>query len=237
MPPNMAVIKKNLAEMLRQARAQRGLTQKALATKLGLESDVTVSKWERSEIPIAWHHFDRLIDALHLDRKAFLDLVQREIPDAYALYQRYTPHQAEASPTHHRTIRADRAPRLIPVINQAACGKWRDFTDLDFPSGQSDRQEAATTADPHAFYIIASGDSMIGSKIEDGDLLLVEPGIPVEDGHIVLAKNHEGCTVKKFFRHAGHIELRPMNEAHKSIFVKDDSSLRIYRISQIVKRI
>jgi SOS-response transcriptional repressor LexA len=130
-----------------------------------------------------------------------------------------------------------RSPHVVPVINQAACGKWRDFSDLEYPAGHADHYETATTHDAQAFYVIAAGDSMIGSDISDGDLLLVEPHRTVQDGSIVLARNHDGCTVKKFFRHGDHIELRPMNEAHKSIFVKDDPSLHVYRISQIIKRV
>lgn len=128
--------------------------------------------------------------------------------------------------------------RLVPVINHSACGKWRDFTDLDFPAGHSDRQEFAPTNDQHAFYVIAAGDSMIGGKIEDGDLLLVEPSKRVDDGDIVLAKvADKGCTIKKFFRHDGHVELRPMNEQHKSLIVKNDPSLRVYRVTRIVKQV
>lgn len=144
---------------------------------------------------------------------------------------------AEETATYEIKAPLSRLPRLVPVINLAACGKWRDFSDLDYPSGHSDEQVAASTHDPHAFFIIASGDSMTGSDIKEGDLLLVEPERAVQDGSIVLAKKHEGCTVKKFFRHGDHIELRPMNEAHKSIFVKDDPSFQVYRISQIVKRV
>ena len=144
---------------------------------------------------------------------------------------------AEDAAAYEMKPSQSRIPHLIPVINQAACGKWRDFSDLDYPAGHADEQIANATHDPHAFFVVASGDSMTGSDINDGDLLLVEPGRSVQDGSIVLAKNHEGCTVKKFFRHGDHVELRPMNDKHKSIFVKDDPSLRVYRISQIVKRV
>lgn len=133
--------------------------------------------------------------------------------------------------------KAQQSRHLIPVINEAACGKWRDFSDLEYPAGHADEQHASSTHDPHAFFVVASGDSMTGSDIRDGDLLLVEPGRAVQEGSIVLAKNHEGCTVKKFFRHGDHIELRPMNDAHKSIFVKDDPSLHVYRISEIIRRV
>lgn len=223
---------------LKESRSKARLTQKQLADALGLDSEQNISKWERGEMPVAWHHFDRLISVLRLERAHFMKIVKTELPEAYASYQRYAPDAtAEVMPEPRIRSRAERTVRVVPVINQASCGKWRDFSDLDYPAGHAEQELAASTHDSQAFFVIASGDSMIGSKIEEGDLLLIEPSRSVEDGHIVLAKNHEGCTVKKFFQHGDHIELRPMNEAHKSIFVKNDPSLRVYRISQIVKRI
>lgn len=144
---------------------------------------------------------------------------------------------AEETAAYETKAQQSRQTHLIPVINQAACGKWRDFSDLEYPAGHADEQIAASTNDPYAFFVVASGDSMTGSDIKEGDLLLVEPERAVQDGSIVLAKNHEGCTVKKFFRHGDHVELRPMSDSHKSIFVKDDPTLHVYRISQIVKRV
>lgn len=125
---------------------------------------------------------------------------------------------------------------MAPVISRASCGKWRDFTDLSFPGGHADYSMPAATSDEQAFYVIATGDSMTGEDIRDGDLLLVEPSKEVRDGQIVLAHTDEGCTVKKFFRHKEHIELRPMSPDHKSLFVKDDKTLRCYRITGVFRK-
>lgn len=125
---------------------------------------------------------------------------------------------------------------LAPVISRASCGKWRDFADLSYPGGHADYAMPAPTSDEQAFYVIAAGDSMTGEDIREGDLLLVEPSKEVRDGQIVLAHTEAGCTVKKFFRHKEHIELRPVNPDHKSLFVEDDKTLQCYRITGVFRR-
>lgn len=79
---------------------------------------------------------------------------------------------------------------------------------------------------------------MAGFGINEGDLLLVEPNRRVENGNIVLALNHEGVTVKKFFKKDGVIELWPGNENYPSIIIKKgDESFRVYRIGEIKRKI
>lgn len=225
-----------LGDIIRDAREGRGLTQPQLATALGLKRPVSISRWETSEAPIPWHHFQGLIDVLGLPKDKFIETARREIPAAVKAFEKYLGASAQKTVSPIPVL--PRGMRSVPVINHSACGKWRDFTDLDFPAGHSDRHELAPTNDQHAFYVIAAGDSMIGGKIEDGDLLLIEPSKRVDDGDIVLAKvADKGCTVKKFFRHDGHVELRPMNDQHKSLIVKNDPSLRVYRVTRIVKQV
>ena len=197
---------------LQQAQAQ-GLSQAELARAIGV-SQATVYKYLTS------------------DPKSELATIKKFARWMNVSLDTLTTTAAE------KIVQFSTAPmRLVPVLNRAACGKWRDFSDLDHSLGHADRHEAASTNDPHAFFVVAAGDSMSGSKIDEGDLLLVEPGARVLDGHIVLARNHAGCTVKKFYRHADRVELRPMNESHKSLFVEEDPSLVVYRITQIVKKV
>lgn len=129
--------------------------------------------------------------------------------------------------------------RKIPVINRAVCGRWKDSGDLGYPAGHADHYEPSDSKDPNAFFVIAEGDSMVGFKIEEGDLLLVETNRQPENGNIVLALHpDEGATVKKFFRVEGQIELRPGNENYPSIIIKKgDERFKVYRISEIKRKI
>lgn len=140
-------------------------------------------------------------------------------------------------------IYAEGAPavRQVPVLNKASCGKWVDFTDLSYPAGHADHFEYANTTDPHAFFLKATGDSMTGSGIYEGDLLLVEPSMQVENGHVVLAMGESGKTVKRFKRTDGMIILIPMNEKYEPIILSAEQvereNMRFYRITQTVRRL
>jgi len=50
------------------------------------------------------------------------------------------------------------------------------------------------------FYVRASGDSMVGAGIHDGDLLIVDRAVEPRDGHIVIAVVHGELTVKRLRR-------------------------------------
>jgi repressor LexA len=65
------------------------------------------------------------------------------------------------------------------------------------------------------FALRVKGDSMQDAGILAGDLAICEPRQYAEDNEIVVALiDNEEATVKHFFRHPDHIELRPANEAY-----------------------
>ena len=67
------------------------------------------------------------------------------------------------------------------------------------------------------FALRVKGDSMKGAGMLDGDMAICEPRQYAENGEIVVALiNGEEATVKRFFRHAHHIELRPENLRYPS---------------------
>ncbi len=65
------------------------------------------------------------------------------------------------------------------------------------------------------------GQSMIGARIEDGDLLIVEEDEDPSDGTVVVAllNGGEEVTVKKLYREGEMVRLKPQNEEHEDIIV------------------
>jgi repressor LexA len=128
--------------------------------------------------------------------------------------------------------------RYIPIINRVSCGEWLDAGDLEFAPGFGADYELTDSSDPNAFYVIAEGDSMVGGRIQEGDLLLVSPNTQCNTGDIVLAKSTQGITVKRFTKRGSEIVLEPLNPAYHSILIKesnleDGGNLKIYRIAEI----
>ena len=71
------------------------------------------------------------------------------------------------------------------------------------------------------------GDSIVGARIRDSDLGFVHRSISPKNGHIVLAVVNQDYTVKRLYKRAGVIELRPENPQYPSIRCSDDKTLEI----------
>lgn len=68
------------------------------------------------------------------------------------------------------------------------------------------------------FSLRIRGDSMRDAGILDGDITVCEPRQFAENGEIVVALVHgDEATVKRFFRHIDHVELRPENPAYRPV--------------------
>lgn len=99
--------------------------------------------------------------------------------------------------------------REIPVIGRVTAGlpmyaqqEWDGSVVVD---------GAVFTGD-NLFVLRVTGDSMRDAGILDGDLAICQPRQYAENGEIVVALVHnEEATVKRFFLHGDHIELRPEN--------------------------
>ena len=99
--------------------------------------------------------------------------------------------------------------REIPIIGRVTAGlpmyaqtEWEGSIVLD----------AAVYRNPNIFALRVKGDSMKDAGILNGDLAICEPRQYAQNGEIVVALiNSEEATVKRFFLHDDHIELRPEN--------------------------
>ena len=70
-----------------------------------------------------------------------------------------------------------------------------------------------------AFMLRVDGESMRDAGIRDRDIIVVEQGLPADDGRIVVARvDGEDVTVKRIFHTGNTIELRPDNEAFQPMF-------------------
>lgn len=77
------------------------------------------------------------------------------------------------------------------------------------------------------FFLEASGDSMRGRGIFDGDYLMVNPDGDARDGDIVAARLGDDATVKTYTHNGGRIVLEPANSADADITVGSDERFTI----------
>jgi repressor LexA len=103
--------------------------------------------------------------------------------------------------------------REIPIVGKVAAGmplyaqhEWDGFVIVDGDIYRVD----------NLFALRIVGDSMKDVGILPDDLVICEPRQYAENGEIVVALiDHEEATVKRFFLHNAHIELRPENPRYE----------------------
>jgi len=128
----------------------------------------------------------------------------------------------------------------VPVYT-AQCGDFIDWTDGSHPAGHSDEYALSNTKDPNAFFVRATGESMTNPNggINEGDLLLVEPSQPIENGDIVFCRHdEEGCSVKRYFKQDDDtVVLAPMNERYPPYLLAAGDECRCFAVVEVRRRL
>ena len=110
--------------------------------------------------------------------------------------------------------------QMVPIVGVSAAGpymqayeinEWRVVDDVRVTS--SDR------------LVRISGDSMIGAGIDDGDIVVIREAKEFKNGDIVLARNDDETTVKRFIHDNGKVYLKPENPKHKNIPIYPETRL------------
>jgi len=123
-----------------------------------------------------------------------------------------------------RQGRYSRTIHLIgPTGDKAALQRWREVPVVGritagLPLYAQQEWEGSLVLDSdlyrgrNLFALRVQGDSMRGAGILDGDLAICTPRQYAQNGEIIVALIHEQeATVKRFFLHRDHVELRPEN--------------------------
>lgn len=79
------------------------------------------------------------------------------------------------------------------------------------------------------FYLTAKGDSMTGAKIHEGDLLLIQRQVDVENGEIGAVVIEDECVLKRVYKTDGTFTLVSENPNYAPISFnpKTDKNIRI----------
>ncbi len=179
--------------------AENGLSVSALARRAGLDAtSFNPSKRRTAEGRARWPSTESLakvLDATGASLEAFSTLVQG----------------ARALPNTARS-----GSRRIPLIGFAQAGGEGYFDDGGYPVGGGwDEVSLPEIADPHAYALEISGDSM-EPVYRDGDMVIVSPAAPIRRGDRVVVRVASGEVMAKLLarRSARRIELRSLNPAH-----------------------
>lgn len=106
-----------------------------------------------------------------------------------------------------------------------------------FPSPADDFIEARLDLHKHlvphessTFFLHASGDSMVGVGIHDGDLLVVDRSVEARNGRIVIAALEGELTVKRLVRRPNQVVLQPANPDYPEFDITDSEYVHIWGV-------
>lgn len=112
----------------------------------------------------------------------------------------------------------------LPIIGQVAAGSPILAEENREGYLHVDRSFAKSK---DAFLLRVKGNSMVNAHILDGDMVVVAPQKECNNGEIAVCMIEDEATVKRFYKRRGHIELKPENDAFKTITVKPHQSFAV----------
>lgn len=110
----------------------------------------------------------------------------------------------------------------VPLISWVQAGHWAEAVDLLQP-GEGER--IATTYRPrrHTYALRVNGDSM-EPEFTAGDIVIVEPDAPAENGSYVIVRQNGGeATFKQLIQDGSQTLLKPLNPRYQILNMTDDA--------------
>ncbi|MDR1776974.1 MAG: translesion error-prone DNA polymerase V autoproteolytic subunit [Desulfovibrio sp.] len=100
----------------------------------------------------------------------------------------------------------------------------------DYVDRRLDLHEYLVKNPAATFFLWASGDSMIGADIRDGDLLVVDRSVEPAHGSVVIAAVEGELTVKYLARKDGRILLVPANEEYPELDITEQEDAVVWGV-------
>lgn len=134
-------------------------------------------------------------------------------------------------PNHLKPVRlADNPPPLkIPLFGHTVRAGFPSPAD-DYVAETLDLNEHLIHRKEATFFVQASGESMIGAGIHDGDILIVDRSITPTNGRIVIATVDGEFTVKRLEKNPASVRLLPENPDFQPIEFKSEQELQIWGV-------
>lgn len=199
-------------DILKSRRQELNLTMKEVATSVGV-NEGTISRWESGDIAnMKKDKIMALAKALQISPAVIMGW-----DDGSTILPAY--------PNIHPVTK-----RTLPVLGEVACGEPRFMNEeIEF---YADELEGI-----HADYVlVAHGDSMIGARIHDGDLVFVKKQEEVENGEIAVVAINDEATLKRvfYYRERGLMILKAENSAYEDMIYQGTELADVHVLGKAV---
>ena len=218
-----------IGERIRAVRLKEGLTQSEFAQKIGISGN-RLSEYETKGDPpksnilaSIYRNFD--VDATWLLTGEGM-MEKNKVPNE-PLDKRIKEMEEKVKYLIDRDLnKTEGKVTAVPMyLHSIAAGHPADSTSsiekhLDLPVYM-----VKNPADTYA--VKARGDSMAGSGIEEGDILIVDGSLEPQHKNIVIASVNGEQTVKKLWIEKGNISLVPSNGNYTPVEITKDMDFRV----------
>ena len=193
----MEELLKTIGYHIKRRRKELGMTQAQLAQKTGYTSRSSINKIELGQTDLPQSKLVLIAEVLRVTTSYLMGFESKEIN---------TPQQL---PSNLHPIQL----RRFPMLGRIACGQ-PIFADEDHES------YIDASADIKAdFCLTAQGDSMIGARIRDGDVVFIKSQPTVENGQIAAVIINDEATLKRWYYYPDKekLVLSPENSAYEPL--------------------
>lgn len=117
----------------------------------------------------------------------------------------------------------------IPIFLCPVAAGWPSPAE-DYIEDTLDLHKFAVRNQPATFFLHASGDSMLGAGIHDGDILVVDRSITANPGKVVIAAIDGELTVKRLVKKGKKLLLMPENPDYPPIDITSHEDTCIWGV-------
>lgn len=192
---------------IKRRRKELRMTQTELANAVGYTSDSTISKIEKGQIDLSTTMLQSIAKAL---KTTSISLIYGDGSPDYEPSS-LPPDSVSIESEENMSSIASNAmaveKKRLPILGNIACGTPK-YADEDWQGW------VEVNADLDAdFCVRADGDSMIGDRIFDGDIVFIHKQPMVENGEIAAVLIGDEATLKRvsYDKEAGILQLFPSN--------------------------
>lgn len=187
----------NLSMILKQRRKELGLTLAQIADQMGV-AEATVQRWESGNIKsIRYDKIGRLAEVLQVNPASFMDW--GETVDGL-------PSNVLPMPKTYK----------VPLVGTIACGE---------PILAVEEADEIVEVPEHIhadFALRCKGDSMIGARIYEGDIVYIRKQPKVENGQIAAVRIGDEATLKKVRIYSDMVILEAANPAYEPFIYRGE---------------
>ena len=136
---------------------------------------------------------------------------------------------------------------FLKVKKTRSLGQWflEEGISAGFPSPADDFKEIRISLDKElvkntesTFYARVNGNSMVGAGLSDGDLLVIDRSLSIENNKIAVCYLDGEFTVKRISKRGNKLYLKPENINYKEIEIKSENHVVMWGlVTYVIKKV